>query len=194
MIKFQNSLYRGHRFPAEVIAHAVWLYFRFPLSLRVVEYLLAARGIIVSHETVRRWAEKFGRDFANKVRRRGPQLGDAWRLDEAAAAAARANPGLARCVFAYNEAVSHLMQAGADFIPAPSHFEPRGLTQLYALRHGATPIAARVGGLADAVIDASEAALGAGVSWRGPPNASPRVQGDRVGCRLLSMDRPARHF
>ena len=82
MIKTPNALYRGHRFPAEVIAHAVWLYFRFPLSLRMVEDLLAARGIIVSHETVRRWAEKFGRDFANKIRRRTPRYGDKWHLDE----------------------------------------------------------------------------------------------------------------
>ena len=52
---------------AEVIAHAVWLYFRFPLSLRMVEDLLAASTIIVSHETVRRWSEKFGRDFTNKI-------------------------------------------------------------------------------------------------------------------------------
>src|SRR5208337_841050 len=68
--------------PAEVIAHAVWLYFRFPLSLRMVEDLLAGRGIMVSHETVRRWAEKFGRDFANKIRRRAPQFRDKWHLDE----------------------------------------------------------------------------------------------------------------
>ncbi len=82
MSEVRNSLYRGHRFPAEVIGHAVWLYFRFPLSLRMVEDLLAARGIIVSHETIRRWAEKFGRDFANKIRRRAPQFGDKWHLDE----------------------------------------------------------------------------------------------------------------
>jgi putative transposase len=48
--------YTGYRFPAEIIGHAVWLYFRFPLGLRMVEELLAARGIIVSHETVRQWA------------------------------------------------------------------------------------------------------------------------------------------
>lgn len=54
MSEVRNSLYRGHRFPAEVIGQAVWLYFRFPLSLRMVEDLLAARGIVVSHETVRR--------------------------------------------------------------------------------------------------------------------------------------------
>jgi putative transposase len=82
MSKTQNSLYRGHRFPPEVIAHAVWLYFRFPLSLRMVEDLLAARGVVVSYETVRRWAEKFGRDYARKILRRAPQFGDKWHLDE----------------------------------------------------------------------------------------------------------------
>jgi transposase-like protein len=57
----RDPLYRRHRFPAEVIAHAVWLYFRFPLSLRMVEDMLAARGVIVSHQSARLWAEKFGR-------------------------------------------------------------------------------------------------------------------------------------
>jgi transposase-like protein len=51
-----GARYTGYRFPAEIIGHAVWLYFRFPLGLRMVEELLAARGIIVSHETVRQWA------------------------------------------------------------------------------------------------------------------------------------------
>src|SRR6187397_865282 len=61
-----KSPYAGYRFPPEVISHAVWLYFRFPLSLRMVEEMLAARGIIVSHESVRQWALKFGQLFANK--------------------------------------------------------------------------------------------------------------------------------
>jgi len=74
--------YAGHRFPAEVISHAVWLYFRFPLSLRMVEEMLAARGIDVSHETVRQWARKFGQGFANQIRRRLPCVGDKWHLDE----------------------------------------------------------------------------------------------------------------
>ena len=51
-----KSPYAGYRFPAEVIRQAVWLYFRFPLSLRMVEGMLAARGVAVSHESVRRWA------------------------------------------------------------------------------------------------------------------------------------------
>jgi putative transposase len=71
-----------HRFPAEVISHAVWLYFRFPLSLRMVEETLAARGIEVSHETVRQWALKFGQQFAAQIRRRLPATGDKWHLDE----------------------------------------------------------------------------------------------------------------
>ena len=76
--------YAGHRFPAEIISHAVWLYFRFPLSLRMVEEMLAARGIIVSHESVRQWALKFGQDFANQIRRRLPYAGDKGHLDEVA--------------------------------------------------------------------------------------------------------------
>src|SRR4051794_35239348 len=74
--------YAGYRFPAEVISHAVWLYFRFPLSLRNVDEILAARGIVVSHETVRQWARKFGQAFANPIRRRLPAAGDKWHLDE----------------------------------------------------------------------------------------------------------------
>jgi len=74
--------YAGYRFAAEIISHAVWLYFRFPLSLRMVDELLAARGIIVSYETVRQWALKFGQSFANQIRRRLPAAGDKWHCDE----------------------------------------------------------------------------------------------------------------
>src|SRR5215217_3517105 len=77
-----KSPYAGCRFPGEVISHAVWLYFRFPLSLRMVEAMLAARGIVVSHETVRQWALKFGQAFANQIRRKLPGPGDKWHLDE----------------------------------------------------------------------------------------------------------------
>jgi putative transposase len=81
MTSSRPSRYARHRFPAEVISHAVWLYFRFPLSLRMVEEMLAARGIVVSHETVRQWALKFGQDFATQIRRRLPAAGDKWPLD-----------------------------------------------------------------------------------------------------------------
>src|ERR1700745_4315009 len=75
-----RARYAGYRFPYEIISHAVWLYFRFPLGLRMVEELLAARGITVSHETVR--GRKFGQPFANRIRRRLPRVGDKWHLDE----------------------------------------------------------------------------------------------------------------
>lgn len=70
------SPFAGYRFPAEIITHVVWLYFRFPLSLRMVDEILAARGIVISHETVRQWARKFGRLFARSLRRRQPKAGD----------------------------------------------------------------------------------------------------------------------
>ena len=77
-----NVSYRGYRFPKEVIAFAVWLYFRFPLSLRMVEEMLAARGIAVTYETVRRWADTFGKAFARRLRAMRPRRGDKWHLDE----------------------------------------------------------------------------------------------------------------
>jgi putative transposase len=75
--------YKRHRFPPEIIAHAVWLYFRFPLSLRLVEEMLLERGIVVSYETVRRWALKFGPDYARRLKRKRPSRRDIWHLDEA---------------------------------------------------------------------------------------------------------------
>ena len=74
--------YRGFRFPAEIIQHAVWLYHCFSLSLRDVELILAARGVVVSYESVREWSLRFGRMFANALRRRRPRPGDKWHLDE----------------------------------------------------------------------------------------------------------------
>ena len=74
--------YKNHRFPAEIISHGVWLYYRFTLSYRDVEELLFERGITVSHEAVRQWCRKFGQDDANRLRRRRPQPGDKWHLDE----------------------------------------------------------------------------------------------------------------
>ncbi len=74
--------YKRHRFPSAIIGHAVWLYFRFALSYRDVEELLAERGVIVTYETVRQWCRKFGQAYANALRRRRPQPGDTWHLDE----------------------------------------------------------------------------------------------------------------
>jgi putative transposase len=71
-----------HRFPAEIISHAVWLYHVFSLSLRDVELILAERGVVVSYETVRRWCKKFAASFADHLRRRRPRPGDKWHMDE----------------------------------------------------------------------------------------------------------------
>ena len=74
--------YKRHRFPAAIIAHAVWLYLRFSLSLRAVEEMLLERGIEVSYETLRRWVAKFGPMIARGLRRRQPRPGAVWHLDE----------------------------------------------------------------------------------------------------------------
>jgi putative transposase len=74
--------YAGYRFPPEIIQRAVWLYFRFTLSFRDVEDLLAERGIIVSYETIRRWAIHFGPRVAADLRRRRPKPHSVWHLDE----------------------------------------------------------------------------------------------------------------
>src|SRR6516162_4156818 len=93
--------YKRHRFPPAIIAHAVWLYFRFPLSLRLVEEMLLERGIVVSYETVRRWALKFGLDYARRLKRKKPSCRDIWHLDE----------GLCRKRFGYEVT----LQAGSCF-------------------------------------------------------------------------------
>jgi putative transposase len=74
--------YKGFRFPPEIVSHAVWLYFRFSLSFRNVEELLAQRGIVVTYETVRQWCLKFGQTYAHELRRRRPRCGDKWHMDE----------------------------------------------------------------------------------------------------------------
>jgi putative transposase len=74
--------YKNHRFPPEIISHGVWLSYRFCLSYRDVKQLLFARGIIVTYEAIRKWCLKFGQQYANQLRRRRPQLGDKWHLDE----------------------------------------------------------------------------------------------------------------
>jgi putative transposase len=72
--------YKRHRFPPQIITHAVWLYFRFPLSLRLVEEMLLERGIVVSYETIRRWGKKFGPEYARRLRRKPPRPTDIWHL------------------------------------------------------------------------------------------------------------------
>ena len=77
-----NQLYRGYRFPSEIINHTVWLYHRFCLSFRDAEDLLAERGIVVSYETIRSWCNKFGPAYARTIKKCRGSLGDIWYMDE----------------------------------------------------------------------------------------------------------------
>ena len=77
-----ESLYRRHRFPPEIINHAVWLYHRFTLNFRDGEDLLAERGVTVFYEAIRSWRRKFGPAYACTLRRRQGRLGDIWHVDE----------------------------------------------------------------------------------------------------------------
>jgi len=106
--------YAGYRFPAEIISHAVWLYFRFPLSLRMVDELLATRGIIVSYETVRQWARKFGQVFANQIRRRLPAADDKWHMDEVVLTISGVKHWLWRAVDQTGMVLDILMQSRRD--------------------------------------------------------------------------------
>jgi putative transposase len=74
--------YKRHRYPCAIINEGVWLHFCFGLSYRDVETMLAYRGIEVSYETIRQWCLKFGQAYANGLKRRRPQPGDKWHLDE----------------------------------------------------------------------------------------------------------------
>jgi putative transposase len=125
--------YARHRFPAEVISYAVWLYFRFPLSLRMVEEMLAARGIGVSYETVRQWALKFGQGFANQIRRRLPATGDKWHLDEVAINIAGRKHWLWRAVDQHGVVLDILVQSRRNAKAA------RRLLRKLLKKHGIAP-------------------------------------------------------
>jgi starch synthase len=122
---------------------------------------------LVSRLTLQKGVDLLVNALANAVAR-GARFavlgsGDAT-LEAALKAAAKANPGKVGVVLGYDEVLAHQMQGGADAILVPSRFEPCGLTQLYGLRYGCVPIVSRVGGLADTLIDANDAALAAKVA------------------------------
>jgi len=77
-----KPLSHRRRFPAEIISHCVWLYFRFCLSYRDVEEIMAERGVAVTYETIRDWSQKFGGTYAKRLRSRATRPGDRWHLDE----------------------------------------------------------------------------------------------------------------
>ena len=76
------NTYKRHRFPSDIISNAVWLYYRFNLSHRDIEDLLAERGITVSYETIRRWCIKFGNKYARRLKRKHRGYGDTFYIDE----------------------------------------------------------------------------------------------------------------
>ena len=106
----------------EVISHCVWLYFRFPLSYREVEELMLERGVVVSYETIRRWCRKFGQAYANSLRRRRPQPGDKWHLDEVFIKINGEHKYLWRAVDADGHVLDILVQNRRDKIAARRFF------------------------------------------------------------------------
>jgi putative transposase len=106
--------YARHRFPPEVIQHAVWLYVRFTLSFRDVEELLAERGLDVSYETIRRWVLKFGPVFARNLRRLRPRASDTWHLDEMVVSIQGRRMYLWRAVDSEGEVLDMLVQPRRD--------------------------------------------------------------------------------
>lgn len=74
--------YKRHRFPCEVIAHAVWLYYRFALSFPDIEEMLASRGVTVSYEAIRLWCGKFGPEYARRLRPHKRRVSRCWHVDE----------------------------------------------------------------------------------------------------------------
>jgi putative transposase len=106
--------YRSHRFPPEIIQHAIWLYLRFTLSYRDVEELLAERGFDLYYETVGRWVLKFGPSIARRLRRRCPRPSDRWHLDEMVIRIAGEGMYLRRAVDHEGEAVDMLVQRRRD--------------------------------------------------------------------------------
>ncbi|MFO1014911.1 MAG: IS6 family transposase [Caulobacteraceae bacterium] len=106
--------YKRHRFPADVIRHAVWLYFRFTFSLRDVEELLAARGIEVSYETIRCWTRKFGPQFARRLKKLRPAPSPRWHLDEMVCTVGGRRMYLWRAVDDEGEVLDLVMQRKRD--------------------------------------------------------------------------------
>ena len=129
-----SNPYKPHRCPGEIISHAVWLSFRFPLSHREVEELLFVRGVIVSYEAIRTWCRKFGQAYAIALRRRRPQPGDTWHLDEVFLTINKARHYLWRAVDQDSNVLDILVQRRRNQQAAKKFFRKflKGLT--YVLR------------------------------------------------------------
>ena len=106
--------YRRHRFPPELIQHAIWLYLRFTLNYRDVEELLVERGLDISDEAGRRWVLKFGPRIARRLRQCRPRPSDRWHLDEMVVRIAGERMYLRRAVDHEGEALDTLVQPRRD--------------------------------------------------------------------------------
>src|SRR5262245_42150576 len=125
-----TARYKNHRFPGDIISHGVWLYYRFTLSYRDVQELLFERGIHVSHEAIRKWCRKFGQDYAHRPRRRRPQTGDKWHLDEVFLTINGKRHYLCRAVDQDDNVLDILVQSRRNKQPAKKFFRKllKGLT------------------------------------------------------------------
>jgi putative transposase len=142
------SLYKRHRFPPQIIQHAVWLYFRFNLSYRDIEDLLAERGISVSYESIRLWCIKFGPKYAGRLKRQHRGFGDTFFIDDVFVKIRGEQHYLWRAVDQDGEVVDVFLQTRRDGNAAKRFFkrlltvdggEPRKITTeklgSYALAH-----------------------------------------------------------
>jgi len=118
-----NNQYKRHRFPPEIIQHAVWLYYRFNLSHRDIEELLAVRGIVVSYESVRLWCNKFGPRYARRLKRRHQGFGDTFFIDEVFVKINGIQHYLWRAVDQDGEVVDVLLQSRRDGKAAKRFFK-----------------------------------------------------------------------
>ena len=122
-MKISKSLYKHHRFPPEIIQHAVWLYYRFNLSGRDIEDLLAKRGIAVSYESIRLWCIKFGSEYSKRLRRRHQGYGDTFFIDEVFVKIQGKQHYLWRAVDQDGEVVDVFLQARRDGRTATRFFK-----------------------------------------------------------------------
>jgi len=109
-MKKPTPSYQRHRFPSEIISHAVWLYHRFCLSFREVEELLAERGITITYESIRQWCQKFGPDYARKLKKRQGRVGDTWPIDQVFVTISRQRQYLWRAVDQDGDCLDILVQ------------------------------------------------------------------------------------
>ena len=115
-------MYSRHRFPAEIISYCVWLYYTFPLSYRDIEKMMLYRGIEVTYETIREWCQKFGQQYANQLRRKGPYVGDKWHLDEVVVTLKKQQYYLWRAVDGEGNVLDVLLQKHRDTKAAKRFF------------------------------------------------------------------------